>query len=243
MLNIALYGNDAYSLEELESGLLAQLRGASAEFCRTEKLPLSQTRLYEPPFDLCILDISDNEARGIEFARRLRGKIQTELIFLASGPGFAMEAFNLDALSYLLKPVDIPRLTRIILRRLSPRGPVYESPQFSFKTQDGVRVLSAERIVYVEYSDHKLNIYTDLGQIITTTSMRASFAAAAARLLEDGRFVRTHASFIVNIMHISEFGQSVLTMDNGAAVPVSHAKRREVREQFTSFFQKSQYVL
>lgn len=238
MLNITLYSNDSLFLTEFTRELSAHLGSYARESCRLRKLPLFQTSLYdgfEIPSDLCIVDIRDDPERDLGFVRELRKSAGTEVMVVAPSPDYAMEAYDADVMSYLPAPPDAARAAKIILRRFTQRFEPQEA-QFSFKTVSGMRVLSAERIVYVEYSDHRLIVYTDLGKRLVTTTMRLSFGDAAAQLLADRRFVRTHASFIVNIMHIAQFGQSVLAMDTGVTVPVSHAKRREVKEHFTDFF-------
>lgn len=68
--------------------------------------------------------------------------------------------------------------------------------------------------------------------------MRLSFGKAAEQLLSDPRFVRTHASFLINIMHVTSFGQYAVTMDTGVTVPISHAKKAEVNKRFRQFFNK-----
>lgn len=238
MLNIAIYSNDSLFLEYFSKELAGQLRNAVKESFRVHKFSLLQTSLYDEYkgiFHLCVVDIRDDPEQAFLWIRDLRRNAGSEVMVIADSPSYAMRAYDNDVMAYLLAPPNISRAANIILRRFSQRLEPKET-QFSFKTPSGMRVLSAERIVYVEYSDHRLIVYTDLGKKLVTTTMRLSFGDAARQLLEDGRFVRTHASFIVNIMHISEFGQSVLQMDTGVTVPVSHAKRREVKQQFNRFF-------
>ncbi len=240
MLEISLYSNDSLFLEDFSRELSARLGGYAGESCRFKKLSLTQLSLYEnldAPPDLCVVDLREDPRQGLDFVRRLRRGAGTEVMVVAPGPDWAMEAYDADVLSYFLDPPDLERAARLILRRFAQRLPVQEA-HFSFRTPSGAQVLAAERIVYVEYSEHRLLIHTDLGQRITTTTMRSSFGDSAAQLLADRRFIRTHASFLVNIMHIAQFGRYVLTMDSGTTVPVSHARWPEVKRHFNSFFKQ-----
>lgn len=240
MLNIALYSNNSLFLTEFSKGLSGELRSSAGGSCRIRKLPIQQTTLFdeaESVFDLCVVDLQEDARQGLKLIRALRSAGSCEIMVVASSSEYAMAAYDLDVMSYFLAPPDYSRAAAAILRRFSHRL-VPRETQFSFKTASGMRVLSAERIVYVEYSDHRMIVYTDMGKKLATTTMRLSFGEAASQLLEDSRFVRTHASFIVNIMHISQFGQSVLLMDTGVTVPVSHGKRREVKQHFNSFFNR-----
>lgn len=238
MLDVVIYSNDSFFLAEFSKLLTAHLGLFAENVCRFRKSGLFQTSLFDdfgPPPDLCIVDIRDDPDRDLEFARKLRKNAATEIMLVASSSQWAMDAYNMDAMSYMLDPPDIPRAAKIILRRFS-QWFAPSSAQFSFKTSGGTQLLAAERIVYVEYSDHRMRIHTDLGKRIDTTTMRSSFGDAAAQLLADPRFVRTHASFLVNIMHISQFGKYVVTTDTGVNVPISHARQPDVKRRFTEFF-------
>lgn len=235
MLDIAIYSSDSLFLVEFSRELFARL---GKDSFRLHKLPLFQISLYDEldaPPDLCVVDIRNDPERDLAFVRRLRKNAGTEVMVVAPGPDWAMQAYDTDVMSYLLSPPDMDRAAEIILRRFAQRLHS-QTAQFVFRTASGLQTLSAERIVYVEYSDHRLLIHKDLGKPLFTNTIRESFGDAAAQLLADPRFVRTHASFLVNITHVSQFGQYVLTMDNGAAVPVSHAKKAEVKRQFNRFF-------
>lgn len=238
MLDIVIYSNDSFFLAEYTKLLTSHLGLFAEDVCRFRKSGIFQTSLFDdfgPPPDLCIVDIRDEPERDLEFAARLRRNAATEIMLVSNTTQYAMDAYNIDALSYMLDPPDIERSARIILRRFSQWFKPQEA-KFSFRTAEGTQLLAAERIVYVEYSDHRMLVHTDLGKRIDTTTMRCSFGDAAAQLLADPRFVRTHASFLVNIMHIGQFGKYVLTTDTGVTVPVSHGRQPDVRRRFTEFF-------
>lgn len=238
MLNIALFSDDSHFFSGFAKDLAARLDTVAQGVCRFQKLPLFQTA--PPPGsgitpDLCVVDLRNAPDRGMEFVRQLRQEDGPEVMVIAPGPGWAMEAYDADVASYLVDPPDAVRASELILRRFSHRFQPQEA-QFAFRTASGVRLFPAERIVYVEYSGHRMIIHTDLGEPVSTTTMRLSFGDGAAQLLQDPRFVRTHASFLVNILHVARFGQYALTMDTGVNVPVSHARRAEVKRHFSRFF-------
>lgn len=238
MVTIALYSNNSRFFTDFSKKLENRLRDYAPDLFRFWTMPLSQTSLFsnmDTPPDLCIVDLRDDPSRGMQFAASLRRSSAAEVMVVSSSPDYAMDAYNADILSFMLDPPDPARTAALILRRFTHKLPAQQA-QFSFRTSSGAQVLAAERIVYVEYSNHRMLVYTDSGKKLVTNTMRLSFADAAAQLLEDRRFVRTHASFIVNITHIAEFGLAVLQMDTGVTVPVSHAKRKEVKEHFNSFF-------
>ncbi len=238
MLDISLYSNDSFFLAELRRDLSAKLERTMQGACRFQSLSLLQTSLYDrldSPPDLCVVDLRDDPEEAMAFVRRLRRNAGTEIMVIASAPDWAMAAYDADVMSYLLWPPDVSRMAELVLRRFAQRFQP-QPLQFSFRTASGTQVLAAEHIIYVEYSDHRLLIYTDSGKRFSTTAMRLSFGKATEQLLADPRFVRTHASFLINIMHVSSFGQYTVTMDTGVTVPISHAKKAEVNGRFRRFF-------
>ena len=240
MLDISVYSNDSFFLAEIARGLSAQFEGYAKDSCRFHGFSMAQTSLYEnadDPPDLCIVDIREDPEQSMALIRRLRRTAGTEIMVVAKDGSYAMDAYDADVMSYLLDPPDLRRAAELILRRFAQKFQP-KSLQFSFRTATGTHVLPAEHISYIEYSDHRLLIYTDAGRRIATSTMRLSFGKAATQLLSDPRFVRTHASFLVNIMHITRFGQYAITMDTGAMVPISHAKKAEVGRRFNEFFKK-----
>ena len=73
--------------------------------------------------DLVLLDLTMPGIGGIEVARKLGGqKTPPAVIFVTAHESFAVEAFDLDAVDYVLKPVAAERLERAIARALAKRG-------------------------------------------------------------------------------------------------------------------------
>ena len=66
---------------------------------------------------------------------------------------------------------------------------------------------------------------------------RTPFGESASQLLEDRRFVRTHAGYLVNLLHVAQLRRSSLLLDNGTSVPVSRGRGREVKARFKALFQ------
>lgn len=243
MLNIALHSSDSAFLSEFSKELAAKLNRPAGEVCRVRRVPLMQTSFFDffdgddTPDDLCVVDIRDDPERGMEYVCTLRRGAGTEIAVIAPGPEQAMAAYDADVMAYLVAPADAARLARIILRRFAQRlsGP---EGQISFRTDAGLQVLPAGRIVYLEYEEHRLIVHNDRGGKQITGTMRASFGDIAAQLQSDPRFVRTHAAYIINIQHVVRFERTRLVMDNGDRVPIAHGRRRAVRECFGRFFRQ-----
>ena len=235
MVEISLYSNDSRFLADAARELSVRL-GEAFRLTRHSLIQMSLFDFTDTVADLCLVDLRDDPLANLDFISRLRQNQAMEIMVVAPGPEWAMAAYDLDVLSYFPEPFNAARCAQLILRRFSTRVPPPET-QFPFRTATGTVLVAAERIVYVEYADHKLVLHTDTEKRIVTSTMRASFGQASAALLADPRFVRTHASYLVNITHVQRFENFTLQMDTGARVPVSHAKKAEVKRQFNAFYQ------
>lgn len=237
MISVSFCSDDSAYFQSFSQEMALHVKAFSQEELQPAFFPLDPACAADAaafgPF--CMVDLRQNPEKGLELAKSLALYRDCLVMVVAEDERLAMKAYNADVSSYFLDPPDPERAARHLLRGLV-WSPSAEPRAFSFKTSSGVRVFSAEQIVYLEYYNHRLVIHTNLGETVTTTTTRLSFGQAAAGLLADERFVRTHASFIVNLLHISEFGLSVLLMDTGASVPLSHSKRKEVKERLEALF-------
>jgi len=205
--------------------------------------------------DLIFLDIQMPGLNGFEVARRLlEQKDQAPaLVFVTAFDQHAVEAFEVNAVDYLLKPVDTGRLEQALARarrRLSADrpGPVNDQLERLVKMmanrqirrdQVAVRVgerfllVQAEEIIYASLADESINIVT--GQVTGTSNYRTLDELQAR--LDPEVFWRVHRSHLVNINKIKEivpwFSRNyILRMKDtkGTEIPVSRTQTKRLRE-------------
>ena len=216
---------------------------------------LSAADRHEP--DLVFLDIQMPGLSGFEVARRLLDREEQAspaLVFVTAFDQHAIEAFEVNAVDYLLKPVDAARLEQALARarrRLSsdrPGDPVSDQierivkmmanrqirrDQVAVKVGDRFLLVQAEDIIYASLADESINIVT--GQVAGTSNYR-TLDELQARLDPDV-FWRVHRSHLVNINKIKEivpwFSRNyILRMKDakGTEIPVSRTQTKRLRE-------------
>jgi DNA-binding LytR/AlgR family response regulator len=197
--------------------------------------------------DVVLLDIQMPGLNGFQVIRRLGDPAELpSIIFVTAYDQYALEAFEVHAVDYLLKPVEEQRLARAIenVRRMrSGRtaapdlGPLLETMgviphRVAIRRGDAYVMADAENILYATISAGEVHVVT-----------REFEGATAARSLEElerelppGLFVRVHRSYLANLKQIHEIrpwmsGGYRLTMGGtgGPVIPVSRARARELR--------------
>jgi two-component system response regulator LytT len=212
---------------------------------------------HEP--DLVFLDVQMPGLTGFEVARRLlqRDDESPALIFVTAFDHHAIEAFEVNAVDYLLKPVDATRLEQALQRarrrlssdRASGQGPLNDQlerivkmmssgrqirrDQVAVKVGERFLLVHADDIIYASLADESINIVT--GHVTGSSNYRTLDDLQAR--LDPEIFWRVHRSHLVNINKIKEivpwFSRNyILRMKDAKSteIPVSRSQTKRLRE-------------
>jgi two-component system response regulator LytT len=208
--------------------------------------------------DVVFLDVQMPGLTGFEVARRLLlTELPPELVFVTAFDQHAIDAFSVNAVDYVLKPVDAARLSQTIERlraRLSARAGATKlalSPedlervieavqarqgrrdQIAIRTGEKFTLVQAEELVHASLVDDSIVVAT---QTMYGTSNYRTLDELQARL-DPAVFWRVHRSHLVNITKIKEvvpwFSRNYLLKmkdPKTTEIPVSRAQTRRLRE-------------
>lgn len=198
-------------------------------------------------YDLVLLDIHMPGIGGIELARTLRAQPRRpSVIFVTADPDHAVEAFDLEASDYLVKPIAEDRLRRAIQRALEARGVPGNGGEPVAARSDRrtvparIPVHRGDRVILVEEQQiafaEAARGYAHLK--LADERLLASFTLNDLEQRLSSAFVRTHRSYLVNLRHVREVVQEVggtLTLvmadRDRSRVPVARRQAAEVRRQ------------
>ncbi len=166
-------------------------------------------------FDLYILDIVMPGMNGIETGVALRKQQEKGmLVYLTTSKEFALDSFETNPYYYLVKPVKEEQFFSVFekaFRILNDR----QGKAISLKTKDGVKRILFDDIVYVELVNRSACYYLKDGQSVKGNQQRISFAEMMLPLLQDRRFCRCGASFVVNLYHVKGINKDEVHFLNG----------------------------
>ena len=211
-----------------ERGLFAEIR----EFNHPDSL---LTSCENETFHIFLLDMVMPMISGLEVGRSIR-RISTDaqIIYITTEPGFALDAYSVNPLHYLLKPVDKGTLFNA-LNLAAEKVNFGEDIVITVKTRSGLRTLSTDFIVSCEYVRHSV-VYTLIsGERVETTTICGNFSDHIAPMLSDRRFIQPHSAFIVNMSFTEKLSKDGFIMRGGTFVPISGKQFTAVRNTYMSY--------
>lgn len=163
--------------------------------------------LQEHEIDLIFTDIEMPNFSGIDIVKSLDYS-HSMFIFTTGFPKYAVEAFDLNVLDYLVKPIPFYRFLKSATRaqelyafknQKNSIAKAEEAPKFIFvKSEYENLKINLDEIKYIESLKDYIKIYTDREKAILTLSSLKSFE----QKLGTSNFIRVHKSYIVALKHI-----------------------------------------
>jgi DNA-binding LytR/AlgR family response regulator len=197
-------------------------------------------RLRDGSFAAVFLDIRMPGLDGLELARVLsRFARPPEIVFVTAFEQHAVEAFELQAVDYLLKPVRPERLSDAIRRLGAPPrragddgSDEEELDRIAVETGGRTRMIERDWIRFVEASGDYVRLHTDDGAFLVRMSI-----SALEEAWRDTGFVRVHRRYLIAIRHVTELrtrpGGGYDLVVAGEELPVSRRHARELRDRLS----------
>lgn len=211
MLRAMIVDDEAPARSELR--FLLEQTGKIGSINEASSVRSAIEMLMENRVDVVFLDISMPGASGIQLAEALHKlKNPPAVVFVTAYSDHAVEAFDVDATDYLMKPVEEARLDQAINKVLARVKPTSDSSKSSIEripVEKGSRkvLIPVDQIRYIMAKDDYSCIFTEDDRYLSTTSL-AQFESK----LGDFGFFRVHRRYIVNLVNVED----VETVPSGA---------------------------
>lgn len=196
--------------------------------------------------DLAVMDIDMPGLSGVEAAAAITVPRKPLLIFATAHPEYAVDAFGVDAIDYLLKPMTPDRVARAVRKAVrlhlligasEAGGPDAAAEQDIMGPPDVLRVKDFGHVYFVHYGDVTcIEAAGDYSLVHTADrdyAMRTTIRALEEEL-PAGQFVRVHRSTIISARHVREIrtlpkGEAEIVLTHGKTVKTSRSYRDAVR--------------
>ena len=186
---------------------------------------------------IMFLDVQMPEIDGFDLLGQIGERAVPAVVFVTAYDAFAIKAFEVQALDYLLKPFDDARFLRTLERaKEKARSPVKTEEgyrhRFLVRVRDRIVVVNATDIDWIEAADYYVSIHSAGHSYLLREPL-----ADLEKNLDPAVFFRVHRSAIVNLGRVREIhpmfrGDSMLVLTDGSQVKLSRSRKDEFERVF-----------
>ncbi len=180
--------------------------------------------------DIVFLDIELKQKSGIEIAEKIYQLDPTvKVVFVTGHEGHINDAMTVKPMYFIHKPITEANIRKAIEICQDAIDNDKQSI-ISFSKNSEVTVIPINQIVYIQSEKRTCHIYMK-NKSHSITSKLSDIEAK----LPDGKFIRCHNRFLINMDRIEKFGLESITLFNGETIPISQKKYSEAKRKFVRF--------
>ena len=249
----AIIIDDEPSALNVLSLLLKKTCKNDVEVIATSNSPFEGKYLIEQQNpDLVFLDIEMPGITGIDLLRSFKDP-GFRVVFVTAHDAYAVEAFRLSAIDYLLKPIDADDVVRVINKikidltkdqnhltsKLQHLEKIFDQHSYNNRKigigmSDKIVFINIDNIIYCEAQGAYTNVFLQDGKKIMASKSLGEFELQ----LNTEKFFRIHHSYLINLNRIKEFQRfdgGYAIMDNNVKLEVSQRKRKDFLDVINEF--------
>lgn len=183
--------------------------------------------------DILLMDIYMPGKLGIQAAQEIREMGNNcRIIFLTSSKEYALDAFRVDAVQYLIKPISEKELFPVFEKTLKAMD--REQQRHLLLRIDGsIRRIALREILYCEAQKKSQCIYLTEGRYL---QLRLTMGRLQEMLAGHEEFVRVGIAYIINLEHVESLNTQLLQMDNGAEIYLPRGSYQPLRELYFDYY-------
>lgn len=242
-LNIIIVDDEVEACNNLRNILLRDvdpainILGVAQDTAQAEML----INAHKP--DALLLDIEMPKENAFSFVERI-SPVDFEIVFVTAYDEYAVKAFRLNAIDYILKPINtydlaaaIRKLKERVRYKASIRQPAYEAlsrqlnshskpRQIYLRDNNSVEIVDFKDLLFIAAKgSYSQVVFLKEGQVKQT--VMSNSIAEYEELLPEDQFYRIHKSYLVNAMHIKQIikdGSQVIASGNRFSLPVGRRR-------------------
>ncbi len=244
MIHAVLIDDERNALEVLEMQINGFCEGVEiVAKCDSGEKGVAAIKKHRP--DIVFLDIEMPHKNGFDVLKET-ADINYDIIFTTAYNQFAIKAFKVSALDYLLKPIDINELREAVEKAKNKKGTVNleqklktliqslhpaTTSKIALPAGDAMQLVEPTEIIRCESDSNYTHIFLSSGKKITT----AKTLKEVEETLNGLSFCRIHQSHLVNMNHITKVIKGdggYVVMSDGTNITISRNKKEAFMESF-----------
>ncbi|MGY6557980.1 MAG: LytR/AlgR family response regulator transcription factor [Nitritalea sp.] len=223
-------------------GILSRHFSQVAVLDEAKSLPEAVKLIHKHKPDVVFLDIEMPGYSGLEILDFFpEQQVDFRIIFVTAYQDYALKAFELSAVDYLLKPVQQEALERALqkvvpqlqarLQTLKENLAEDKPKKITLQTGEGILFIPLRDIIYLKADGSYTHFHLDDGKKITVSKRLQEYE----RIMDMGKFMRIHRSHIINLDQIAKITKEdggAVHMSNGEMLSISNEKKQLLMHHF-----------
>ena len=165
-------------------------------------------------------------------SRYLKASSPLQVIYITKQIEYCSQVYETRHSGFLLKPVNVELFRKAVDRALEGLKRA-KAAGVAVQRGGAIHVVSAVSLLYVESRGRQVRLFTNEEELESYDKLDNLTGQM------DGRFLQCHKSYLINMDRVRQFRGDSFLMENGAVVPISQSRRREVRQRFLSYLGKA----
>lgn len=230
MTKIAIIEDNNQDLEQILGYLSRYQQERGAVFSAVSFTdPMKFLAEYRPDFDLVFMDIELRPFNGIDIARRLRDMDPVvTLVFITNMEQFAVNGYEVDAMDFVVKPINYYRFCSMMDKAQRHIGKRVEK-EIVVRSASRITRLPISQLHYVEIRDHLLIFHSSQGNLESWGKL-----SNVEKELSAYDFVRCSSSYLVNLRHVICVDGDTVNVA-GDLIPISQRRRKSFYNCVTNY--------
>lgn len=180
-------------------------------------------------FNIVFLETCKKEIDGLDTARicRIINK-RAQIIFTTNEQQLAICGYEVDAVDFMLKPIDYDFVSKVLDRTLK-RIDLCADMTFALKTSEGVKNIALGDIKFIEIYNHDLVYHTGDGDFMVRGNLNEIY-----QKLEKYQFIQCNRSYLVNMRYIKSIHKDYMLVD-GIQIRIAKLRQKEITQKFIAY--------
>lgn len=186
------------------------------------------------PYDLIFMDIMMDGTDGIETGKQIR-KLDSnvEIVYCTASEDFAIAAYEIHAMGYLLKPYE-PRRIAAVIDYYIQKHPQDDKNFIEVKSRRKSMIIPYHDIIYMESDNKVVHIYTQTRGAIKVYNKLDTLE----QQINQKSFLRCHQSFLVNLRYVVGMVDSDFIMINDDMIPIRKSGRKLIIKEYEEYLRR-----
>lgn len=232
ILNFGICDDQPYACKDIEARIRKYMEGTKLEYKTHIFLSGVELLKFKNKIDILFLDIEMPKIDGFTAAEKMNQKNdELILIFITGYTERFQRAFRVNAFRYILKPISFREFNEALSDAISQ---VFSEQKILVDDDNRCVLISDSKILYVESIGDQSVVHTEnAGKLVSKKTLKYWTS-----VLEPAKFIQTHKSFIVSFEYILSIQENILTITNGATIPVSTRNVRTVKSGLEGYIRR-----